>query len=737
MKPASGALTFADLPSILDITMASCLSFVRTPVSAAGLLLAAGVQAQSTATLNQVTVTGRVDPVVSVGGWGDVPLSRSPFQASIVSREQMRDLGVQRLADVVRIDPAVSDAYNAEGYWDFLTVRGFVIDNRFNYRRDGLPINAETSIPLDNKERVEVLKGTSGLQAGTSAPGGLVNFVVKRPTAEPLREVQLAWRQAGSVLGSVDIGQRLGIDGVFGLRVNAAAEHIDPRVRNAKGERSLLAVAGDWRLSPDSLLEAEFETSHRSQPSVPGFSMLGPNVPAPVDPRINLNNQPWSLPVVLDGNAASVRYSQALGAGWRWTAHAATQQLKSDDRVAFPYGCSDAATSVYYADRYCPDGTFDVYDFRSDNERRRTDALELALHGAVQTGSVGHGLSAGVLRSQVRNRFQRLANNLVVGQGNVDGTAVTAADPSLTDENTNRDERSTELFVRDAVKLNERLAAWLGLRHTRLHRDSVRTDGSNPTSYDQSFSIPWLAASYSLDGDTMVYASWGRGVESEVVPNRTRYTNRGEALPALKSRQVELGIKGGAGDWRWGLAAFDIVRPAWSDVGVDCATDAVPDTCTRQPDGDARHRGIELSTAWQAAPWTVQGGVQVLRAHREGSVNPAIDGKRPTNVPSVVVKLQGRYDVAALPGLALQAGLLAESNRMLLEDNSARIPGYGRVDAGLRYGQTTSIGSLVWRAGIDNLFDRRAWRESPLQFGHVYLFPLAARTLRLSVEAAL
>lgn len=81
----------------------------------------------------------------------------------------------------------MSDAYNTEGYWDNLTVRGFVIDNRFNYRRDGLPINAETSIPLDNKAQIEVLKGTSGLQAGTSAPGGLVNYVVKRPLAEPLR----------------------------------------------------------------------------------------------------------------------------------------------------------------------------------------------------------------------------------------------------------------------------------------------------------------------------------------------------------------------------------------------------------------------------------------------------------------------------------------------------------------------------------------------------------------------
>ncbi|HEV7912749.1 MAG TPA: TonB-dependent receptor, partial [Albitalea sp.] len=485
----------------------------------------------------------------------------------------------------------------------------------------------------------------------------------------------------------------------------------------------------------DSLLEAEVEISSRRQPSVPGFSMLGRSVPAPADPRISLNNQPWSLPVVLDGNTASVRYSQALGNGWRWTAHAATQQLKSDDRVAFPYGCFDAANNVYYGDRYCPDGSFDLYDFRSDDERRRTDALELALHGTAQTAGIGHAFSTGLLRSQVRNRFQRQANNLV-GQGHVDGSVATPEDPTLTDENTNRDERSTELFARDAVKLSERTTAWLGLRHTRLHRESVRTDGSRPTAYDQSFNTPWLALSHALGADALIYASWGRGVESEVVPNRARYDNRGEALSA-QSRQVELGIKGGAGDWRWNAAAFDIVRPAYADVGIDCVSDAVRDTCTRRRDGDARHRGVELSAAWQSAPWTVQGGLQALQARRHGSVREDVNGQRPTNVPALAFKLQGRYDVAALPGLALQGDLLAEGDRMLLEDNSARIPGYGRVDAGLRYAQTTGFGSFVWRAGIDNLLDRRAWRESPLQFGHVYLFPLAPRTLRLSVEVAM
>jgi iron complex outermembrane receptor protein len=90
-----------------------------------------------------------------------------------------------------------------------------------------------------------------------------------------------------------------------------------------------------------------------------------------------------------------------------------------------------------------------------------------------------------------------------------------------------------------------------------------------------------------------------------------------------------------------------------------------------------------------------------------------------------------------VPGLALLADVVAESDRIVLPDNSARIPGYGRLDVSARWAQSAGSARLTWRAGIDNVFDRRAWKEAPFQFGHVYLFPLAPRTVRLSLEASI
>ena len=147
----------------------------------------------------------------------------------------------------------MTDAYNSAGYWDYLTVRGFVLDNRFNYRREGLPISAETSIPLDNKERVEILRGTSGIQAGTSAPGGLVNYVVKRPTEQDLRTVRIETNSRGSLLGAIDLGGRFGENREFGYRINVASENLKPITHDLDGNRNLFSLAADWRITRDSV----------------------------------------------------------------------------------------------------------------------------------------------------------------------------------------------------------------------------------------------------------------------------------------------------------------------------------------------------------------------------------------------------------------------------------------------------------------------------------------------------
>ena len=697
-------------------------------------LLSLTVQAQEA---QRITIIGSATlQAPSVAGFGDhTPLSQTPLAATSINEASLRDSGSRSLADLTRLDASLSDAYNAEGYWSFLSVRGFTLDNRFNYRRNGLPINAETAIALDNKERLEVLKGTSGIQAGTSAPGGLVNLVVKRPEGH-VRSARVEARQGGGTATAVDLGERFGTNEQFGLRVNAAYEDLDPQTRSARGHRRVVALASDVRLPSGTLIEAEFESSRQQQPSVPGFSLLGNRVPgaSEIDPRTNLNNQPWSQPVVLNGDTASLRITQTLSPDWRATLHAMTQRLKSDDRVAFPFGVFDPTSyeCAQWCDRFAPDGTFTLWQFASDGERRRSDAMDLSLSGRSTAAGIEHRVQAGVLFSRYRARLGAQVFD-IAGTGRIDGGLVTPPSPGFADTNTDRSERSRELYLRDAMQLSRDWSLWAGLRHTSLSRDSVRTDGSAATTYSQSATLPWLALAWQATPATMLYASAGQGLESDVVPGRARFTNRGQALPALKSRQIEAGIKHSADGIEASLVAFTITRPQTSDFG---ACDNSNDSCTRANDGNVVHRGIEATLGTQRGAWRWQASALLLYARRDGAADASMNGLEPVNVPSQSLRLQAGYAVA--PGTELQATLSHEGSRIVLPDNSARIPAWTRLDVGMKVQHKLAGGTaLTWRAGIDNLADTRAWKESPYQFGHAYLFPMAPRAVRLSLQAEL
>lgn len=690
----------------------------HTPIAGAiALLFSCAAQAQPAA-LPPVTITGASAQPAEVTGFGDFPLKEVPVEATVINRRQMEAVGARRLADLTQFDASVADAYNSPGYWDFLSIRGFTLDNRFNYRREGLPISAETTTPLDNKERVEILKGASGIQAGTSAPGGLVNYVAKRPTQQDLREARIEAAQRSSLLAAVDLGGRFGQEQAFGYRLNVAAERLRPEVRNLDGERQLVALAADWRASRDSLLEGEFEWSYKAQPSQVGFSLLGNTLPAPADPRLNLNNQPWSRASQFDALTGSLRFSQALAADWRWSAQLGTQRLRTDDYTAFPFGCSAEGNF----DRFCSDGTFDYYDFRSENERRRQDAGALNLKGRVQVGGVTHDIATGVLASRVRNRFQPQAFNFV-GIGTVDGSTVVPEDPTANFLVPDRDERSVELFVHDAMRWNERLTTWAGLRHTRLDR-----------GYTQGLTTPWLAVSYKL-GDAVAYGSWGQGMESYQVSTSPTLAlaNAGQVLPAAKSSQWEFGLRGGDGTLGWQAALFQIERPLTNF-----------DFCTRTfscavgtYDGEAVHRGLEASAQWSAGPWQLWGGLMLLDAKRQDSTyEPAANGQRPVNVPELAARMNASYSFASLPGLALQGFVSHEGERAVLADNSVMLPSWTRVDAALRYDRRLANAQTSWTLGVHNLFDRRYWKEAPTQFAHVYLFTGAPRSFRIAFNAA-
>ncbi len=684
--------------------------------------------APSESTLKPVIISAPAQrQQLSVGGF-DAPLSEQPISATVITAQDMQAAGAQRLADLYKLDSSVSDAYNAVGYIDYATVRGFVIDNKFNYRRDGLPISGDTAIHLANKERIEILKGTSGIQAGTSAPGGLMNYVLKRPTSQTIRSVSLSADSNGQLGAALDLSGRFGHNNAQGYRLNVATDRLNSAAEGTRGTRQLLALALDSRVWRDGLLEAEFEWSRQSQPNVPGLSVLGSTGLLPrADPKLNLNRQAWSQPTVFEGLTGSLRYSQAMNDQWQWSAHLGSQRLKTDDRIAFPFGCGNAGSGACNA--FYDNGDVDIYDFRSEEERRKKVAAQFKIDGNWQTGNVRHNLSFGALQSSASIQVNPSAYNYAGTVNFNNPTQPIPADPSLTVAGNTLREKTTELFATDVIAFGDNFKTWLGLRHTRLSRNDLL----NATQYSTNFTSPWLALSYQI-GDHTLFASHGQGIEWRITPNLPAYgAQAGLPLPALRSGQMELGIKSlwkhGKSQTETGFTLFNIQRPLASDTGTSLVFD-----------GKQQHHGIEAHATHThgkgVGSFQLSASATLLRASQEGAqIHTALNGKKPPNVPNQILRLNAAYRIASAWQLA--GHISHEGRRAILPDNSLTLPAWTRLDASLKWDSQIKGMKSAWLLGINNLLGQQYFQEAPYQFGHAYLFPAQPRTLRMSLNISL
>ena len=704
--------------------------FKATRISAAvAICIASNVWAQQNPT--QITITDKLPARVS--GFGDVPAQALPFSTTTITNATLEDIGARRVSDALHLDASVSDSYNSPAYWDILSVRGFTLDNRYNYRREGMPINAETMIPMENKERVELLKGTSGIQAGTSSPGGLVNYVVKRaPTStdQTIRNITLSYGQGDNRSVAADLGGRFGEVGEFGYRFNVAHEDLNPYIRNTQGHRDLVALAMDWRLKPGTVIDFEFEQSHREQIGINGYSLLGGVLPAPVDPRINLTRQPWSLPGVFDAMTGSVRVRQELDAGWRWTTQYGAQRLKTDDRLTFGFGPN--TNNLPNGLSYNSNGDYDLYDYRSENERRLVDALQTEVSGQINTGSVVHDLTLGMQRQRQLDRLSPMQAYNWVATANVSGGVYGAENSGLIYSNTNRSEYSTEFSVKDKIQVTGNTNLWLGLRHVEYNRSSVQNApaGTNPVQYSGNMNLPWVGLSTTWAG-LNIYGSHGHGIEQLIVPNSTAFNTPGEQLGIGRSRQSEMGVKSSTRSAaQWHATLFQVQRPLTYDV-----YDAASFVSSRYLDGKQTHKGIELGANWTERQWKFGTTAQWLHAEiSDVAQNPSLVGTTPLNVPKFVLRGMAEYRYTSIPGLRTGIRVSHEGERRVTEDGSIQLPAWTTLDAAAHYDTKVNNVASTWTFAVDNLADKRYWRESPKQFGHYYLYPGAPRTLRATVQ---
>lgn len=653
------------------------------------------------------------------------PLLKTPASVGVVTRAVMDDQSARGVADVVGNDASIGENYSPVGYYESLSVRGFALDNATAFKRDGLTIANESSMPLENKERVEILKGAAGFEAGLAAPGGIVNYAVKRPTAIPTRRLEFELRERGTRYAHADVGGRVG-GGRLGYRLNAAREDYRPYVKEATGSRDFAGVFLDWRAGDDARLEFDADWQRKSQLSVPGNQSLGGTaVPSGADPEKMLNNQPWSAPVAITATNVGGRFLYRSKADRRLDVSFARNRLVSDDAAAFPFGCSSGPV---YLTTFCGNGDYDLYDYRSLGETRTATQAQAVLSGDFETGPVRHEASAGV------SNFRRTVDlgaavYEFVGTDNIYNPRPLVFAPSPKAPGAvHRVQNYAEsaLLVRDAISFSERWTLHAGLRLSAVEdeRFGLR-DGVFVSRYARTVPAPQFALIFAPRPEFMTYAAYSEGQElGGTAPAAA--ANAGRIHDPKISRQFEVGVKRDVSE-RLSLtsAAFYVRRPLeFTD----------PNNVFIQR-GVAAHAGAELSAAGSPAHGLrMIAGATAIRARQSGTGIAAFDGKTPVNVPWLRARASTDYSFTRVPGIALNGAWAYVASKYAARDGSLSVPGYQRVDLGVRYSLRAGRGRLTWRLRVENLLDARYWRDSGEAFGDGYLHLGAPRIFKLSAQ---
>ena len=685
-----------------------------------------------------ITVSGKSSPVLDVdnadvGGFG-ATLAKTPQSITVFGSDLLSATVTQSLSQLLKLDASLADSYNTTGYIESLSIRGFLLTQTANFRRNGLAVSNYAPLALENKERIEILKGVAGLQSGVSAPGGLVNYVTKVPQKEAFTTATLGIDEHGGTRAHVDANAMLGN---VGVRLNVAAEKLRTQFDHANGSRQFASLALATALSPATSVSADFEYHRKSQPSVPGLGLLdsnndgvGDTLPTRINPRLNLNNQSWSLPYQATSTTAEMALNHRLSTDWTARVSASTQSTTINDRIAFPDGCSSATHYVYPG--LCANGDVDVYDFRSEGEKRNVSSWDAHLDGKVNAMGMKHALRVGASGRSIRTDLPALQAYNYVGTTNIYAPIALPADATPLDLNTNSRERAIEGYASVTSDLTLSLQSFAGLRVSRLNRSSERSDGSRAVAYDQTITTPWAGLAWSPVSSTMVYASWGQGAEIEVVPNRaSRFVNFGQSLPALKSEQSEIGVKWQANSRLLMTGAlFSIDKPYADDVA----------TASGKPlrvagAKEARHRGVELAATGRVTDaLSLQASMTALDAKFTKAVDPALVGQRVTNVPRFKTSLFADYKIASVQGLALNVLTTYERGKTVTANGSVTLPNAWQLDVGARFDQIIAGKATTWRLNVENVTNRIYWREAPTQYwGGIYLFPSTPRTVRASV----
>jgi iron complex outermembrane receptor protein len=263
----------------------------------------------------------------------------------------------------------------------------------------------------------------------------------------------------------------------------------------------------------------------------------------------------------------------------------------------------------------------------------------------------------------------------------------------------------------------------LGVRHVGYRDDSYAPSAAG-THYSTSVNVPSAGLVFKPLPSLSTYASYAEGFEQGgVAPFNT--LNAGQSLAPVKSKQYEAGVKADVGNQLTvDAAVFRIEKTLQYVNAANFFVQA----------GTQRHTGVELTANGRLTRnLSVVAGAAYLHTEQQDTGDAATNGKRAANVPTFQASAFLDYRIAAVHGLNVDAGIYYVGARPLDAANTVSLPSYVRIDAGARYQTRIGGHSTVFRAGVQNLTDKRYWAAA--NFNSVW--PGQPRTFFVSAQVDL
>ena len=633
-----------------------------------------------------------------------LPLSirQTPQSVSVITRQRMDDQGMNNLNDVVKYAPGITLRKFGGDRQQFLA-RGFTVDNLMY---DGLPTSLSTftldtisGADLAMYDRVEVVRGATGLMTGAGSPSATLNLVRKRPTATPQVSITTSAGSWDRYRTEVDASNKLNEAGTLRGRVVAAYEDGNSYIDVRDKQRQTFYGVLEADLSDSTTFTIGASKQRDDATSDWGSLPAGPNGEDLHLPRSTFLSNDWAY---WDRDNVTLFTDLTTHFDNGWTSRLAMARIWAESNTFSSYLSAARGGGFTQAS-----GQYDTTDVQTN--------LDGSLSGPFKLFGREHELTVGASRRQ--EKFDQKGGFWSAGTPvdiyNFDPGVIPKPDAGdrtpYASQNT-----ATEEGVYAAARFNpiDPLHVIIGSRLSWYDYDNR----SGPGDYKVTQEVtPYAGIIYDLNDTYSVYASY-----TEIFKPQTQQDVAGAVLDPMTGESYEIGLKGEYfdGGLNASVALFDMTQEnrayAIPDQPDSCR--ATNRTCYEAA-GEVRSRGIDteisgaLTQNWQAsAAYTLVLSQYVKdRTYQKGELFAP-------GQPKHLFKAATTYHLTGnLEKMRIGADVLAQSAT------------YGRVGTGHAEQDAYGVFGLMagyrldehWdaRVNLNNVFDEKYWQGIPTASG--------------------